>query len=79
MDILDIYETGFHGAFSQVLELQRPGWRQRATPEPEELPVTVEDPGNGIAIEHCPVEIVDDYPLNRVDLSSSFLYVYQVG
>lgn len=26
-----------------VMELQRPGWRQRATPEPEELPVTVED------------------------------------
>eukprot|EP00435_Cladocopium_sp_Y103_P013227 s989_g3.t1 len=26
-----------------VTELQRPGWRQRATPEPEELPLTAED------------------------------------
>lgn len=36
----------------QVMELQRPGWRQRATPEPEELPVTVEESSQAVRMSH---------------------------
>ena len=40
---IDHSSHDYDSGIVQVMELQRPGWRQRATPEPEDLPVTAEE------------------------------------